>query len=200
MMMGERSARAQTQVYGDLIRGMGAGTTGRTFALWSTQHDTGEMRSTFEAPNKLRVDLSGFDDTSREFCLMLGGYLAGTLSINGITDGSVQKLSCRLWGDDGLLLARLVDADGRAMKPRTETRGRVRPSADRQAQGRRVPRRREAPALAPRRRLRAVPSRAPPLRDRDRPPVGLVSRSRSTSSCCARELASIPARPTARSR
>ncbi len=99
MMMGERGARAQTLVYGDLIRGMGEGTTGRTFALWSTQHDTGEMRSSFEAPNKLRVELTGFDDTSREFCLILGGYLAGTLAINGITDSSVQKLSCRLWGD-----------------------------------------------------------------------------------------------------
>jgi hypothetical protein len=100
MMMGERSARAQTAVYGDLIRGMNAGTTGRTFALWSTQHDTGEMRSTYEAPNKMRVELSGFDDTSREFCLILGGYLAGTLSINGVIDGSVEKLSCRLWGDE----------------------------------------------------------------------------------------------------
>ena len=100
MMMGERGARSQTLVYGDLIRGMGAGTMSRTFALWSTQHDTGEMRSSLEAPNKLRVELAGFEDTSREFCLIVGGYVAGTLAINGITDGSVQKLSCRLWGDE----------------------------------------------------------------------------------------------------
>ncbi len=97
MMMGERSARAQTIVYGDLIRGIPSNS--RTFALWSTQHDTGELRSMMESPCRVRLELSGFEDTSREFCLLLGGYLSGTLAVNGITDGSVQKLSCRLWGD-----------------------------------------------------------------------------------------------------
>jgi hypothetical protein len=97
MMMGERGARAQTVVYGDLIKGIQS--TSRTFALWSTQHDTGEMRSEMESANRVRVDLVGFADTSREFCLVLGGYIAGTLAINGITDGSVQKVSCCLWGD-----------------------------------------------------------------------------------------------------
>jgi len=97
MMMGERGARSQTVVYGDLIRGEQSNS--RTFALWSTQHDTGEMRSQMEAPNRVRVELVNFEETSREFCLVLGGYIAGTLAINGITDGSVQKLACRLWGD-----------------------------------------------------------------------------------------------------
>ncbi|HTO71443.1 MAG TPA: hypothetical protein VMR31_16400 [Myxococcota bacterium] len=97
MMMGERGARAQTVVYGDLIRGEQS--SSRTFALWSSQHDSGEMRSHMESPNRVRVELSGFEDTSREFCLVLGGYISGTLAINGITDSSVQKLSCRLWGD-----------------------------------------------------------------------------------------------------
>ncbi|HKC49525.1 MAG TPA: hypothetical protein VKF60_01945 [Myxococcota bacterium] len=97
MMMGERGARAQTVVYGDLIRGIAAHS--RTFALWSSQHDTGEMRSTMEGRNRVRVELVGYEDTSREFCLLLGGYVAGTLAVNGITDSSVQKLSCRLWGD-----------------------------------------------------------------------------------------------------
>ncbi|HTO52837.1 MAG TPA: hypothetical protein VMR50_05570 [Myxococcota bacterium] len=97
MMMGERSARAQSEVYGDLIRG--SPSASRIFALWSTQHDTGEMRSQLEAPNRMRLELAGFEDTSRELCLLLGGYFAGTLAINGITDASVQKLSCRLWGD-----------------------------------------------------------------------------------------------------
>jgi len=96
MMMGERSARAQTEVFGDLLRGI---TSSRTFALWSSQHDTGEMRSTLEAANRVRIELVGFEDTSRELCLLLGGYLAGTLAINGITDASIEKLSCRLWGD-----------------------------------------------------------------------------------------------------
>ena len=96
-IMGEtQRARARRRVRRSAHR---LRSTSRAFALWSTQHDTGELRSSFEAPNKLRVELTGFEDTSREFCLILGGYLAGTLAINGITDGSVQKLSCRLWGD-----------------------------------------------------------------------------------------------------
>jgi hypothetical protein len=97
MMMGERGARAQTLVYGDLMRGVASAS--RTSALWSSQHDTGEMRSTLEAPNRLRVELVGFENTSREFCLVLAGYVAGTLALNGITDASVQKVSCCLWGD-----------------------------------------------------------------------------------------------------
>jgi hypothetical protein len=98
MMIGESGARSQTLVYGDLMRGVAS--TSRTFALWSTQHDTGEMRSMMEANNRVRLELSGFAHPSREVCLMLNGYFSGTLAINGITDGSVQKLSCRLWGDE----------------------------------------------------------------------------------------------------
>ncbi|HTO07825.1 MAG TPA: hypothetical protein VMR86_12305 [Myxococcota bacterium] len=97
VMMGERSARQQTMVYGDLLRGVQSNS--RTFALWSSQHDTGEMRSMLETPSRIRLELVGYEDTSREMCLLLGGYLAGTLAINGITDASVQKLTCRLWGD-----------------------------------------------------------------------------------------------------
>ena len=97
MMMGERGARAQTLVYGDLMRGVESHT--RTFALWSSQHDTGEMRATMEASNRVRLELVGFEDTSRELCLITAGYLAGTLAINGVTDASVSKLSCCLWGD-----------------------------------------------------------------------------------------------------
>ncbi len=97
MMMGERSARAQTLVYGDLMRG--AASPSRTFALWSSQHDTGEMRATMEAPNRVRLELAAFENPSREFCLVTAGYLAGSLAVNGITDASVHKLSCVLWGD-----------------------------------------------------------------------------------------------------
>src|SRR5215468_11197282 len=61
VMMGERSARAQTTVYGDLLRGVQSNS--RTFALWSSQHDTGEMRSMLEAPNRVRLELVGYEDT-----------------------------------------------------------------------------------------------------------------------------------------
>jgi hypothetical protein len=97
MMMGERSARAQTLVYGELMRG--AASAGRTFALWSSQHDTGEMRATMEAGNRVKLELAGFEQPSREMCLVTAGYLAGSLAVNGITDAVVHKMSCVLWGD-----------------------------------------------------------------------------------------------------
>jgi hypothetical protein len=95
--MGAIGARIQAGVYRDLL--VGAGSTSRTFALWSTQHDTGELRRTKEGPERVRFELLDFADTSREFCLMLAGYFKGALEVNDMTDAQVEKLSCRLWGD-----------------------------------------------------------------------------------------------------
>jgi hypothetical protein len=95
--MGAAGARIQPSIYRDLL--IGAGSTSRTFALWSTQHDTGELRRTREGPERARFELVDFADSSREFCLILAGYLKGALEINDMTDASVDKVSCRLWGD-----------------------------------------------------------------------------------------------------
>lgn len=96
--MGETSAREHAEVYGDLMAGRSS--TSRVFALWSTQHDTGELRLTEESPNRARFDLTEFSDPSREMCLILQGYLKGTMYMNGFRDFAVEKLACRLWGDD----------------------------------------------------------------------------------------------------
>lgn len=95
--MGEASAREHAEVYRDLMAGP---STSRAFALWSTQHDTGEMRMTQEAPYRVRFDLTGYADPSREMCLVVQGYLKGAMSMNGLRDVAVEKLACRLWGDD----------------------------------------------------------------------------------------------------
>jgi hypothetical protein len=95
--MGAAGARIQAGVYRDLL--VGAGSTSRTFALWSTQHDTGELRRIKEGPERVRFELVDFADTSREFCLMLAGYFKGALELNDMADANVEKLSCRLWGD-----------------------------------------------------------------------------------------------------
>jgi len=96
-IMGETSARGHAEVYGDLLTGS---STSRAFALWSTQHDTGELRMTEEAPNRVRMEIVGYEDPSREMCLVTQGYFKGVLLMNGYSDLAVEKISCRIWGDD----------------------------------------------------------------------------------------------------
>jgi hypothetical protein len=96
--MGETTAREHAEVYGDLMAG--GSSTSRAFALWSTQHDTGELRMTPEAADRVRFDLTGYEDPSRELCLIVQGYLKGTMYMNGYRDVAVEKLACRLWNDD----------------------------------------------------------------------------------------------------
>jgi hypothetical protein len=96
--MGETTAREHAEVYGDLMSG--GSSTSRAFALWSTQHDTGELRMAEEAPQRVRFDLTGYEDPSRELCLIVQGYLKGTMYMNGFRDITVEKLACRLWSDD----------------------------------------------------------------------------------------------------
>jgi hypothetical protein len=97
-LMGEFAARSHCEVYSELL--VGPGSTSRTFAMWSSQHDTGEMRRIREGIARLRLELVGFDDTSREHCLLLTGYFRGTFAVNGFSDASIQKVTCKLWGDD----------------------------------------------------------------------------------------------------
>ena len=96
-IMGETSAREHAAVYGDLFTGS---STSRAFALWSTQHDTGELHMLEEAPNRVRLEIIGYADPSREMCLVTQGYLKGVLIMNGASDLVVEKASCRIWGDD----------------------------------------------------------------------------------------------------
>ncbi len=97
-LMGETAARAHHEIYRGLLSGPGS--SSRAFALWSNQHDTGELRRIREAPNVLRFELSDFEDTSRELCLIIGGYLKGAAAMSGRSSAMVTKLACRLWGDE----------------------------------------------------------------------------------------------------
>jgi hypothetical protein len=96
--MGEQAAQSHSQIYHELL--VGHGSPSRTFAMWSTQHDTGELRRIREAPTRMRFELVDYQDTSREHCLLLTGYFRGTFAVNGFTDVSIEKLACKLWGDE----------------------------------------------------------------------------------------------------
>jgi len=97
-LMGELAARGHSEIYHELL--VGHGSPSRTFAMWSTQHDTGEMRRVRESTTRMRFELVDFDETSRELCLLLTGYYRGTFAVNGFSEVSVEKLACRLWDDD----------------------------------------------------------------------------------------------------
>ena len=95
--MGDFAARSHAEFYGDLLRG--SGSSSRVFALWSTQFDAGKMQRTTEGPGRARVELQEFESPSRELCLLIGGYIRGTLGLNDVADISVEELSCTTRGD-----------------------------------------------------------------------------------------------------
>jgi len=94
--MGELGARAHAEIYGDLIRTL---STSTVFALWSSQHDSGELRVVQESATTARVELTNFDSPSDVVCLLTSGYIRGGLSWNGMEDVVVAKLLCTVRGD-----------------------------------------------------------------------------------------------------
>jgi len=95
--MGEFAARAHAELYGDLLKGVGSNS--RVFALWSTQFDAGRMNRVAEAPGRARVELLEFTSPSPDLCLLIGGYIKGTLGLNDVEDIVVEKLGCTTNGD-----------------------------------------------------------------------------------------------------
>jgi hypothetical protein len=100
-LMGEAGARSHSEIYRELL--VGRGSQSRAFALWSTQHDTGELRRVREGATRMSFEISDFAGVSREFCLMFTGYLRGTFQVNGYSDVTVEKLSCKLWDDSSCI-------------------------------------------------------------------------------------------------
>jgi hypothetical protein len=77
--MGIATARAQADVYRDLL--IGAGSTSRTFALFSTQLDSGELRSRREDAGRVRFELVDFEDT-RASTACCSPATSGALELN----------------------------------------------------------------------------------------------------------------------
>jgi len=96
--MGAAGAHFHAEFYGDLLRSMGSNSS--VFALWSTQHDTGELRTVADSPTAAHVELIGFDSPSRENCILCTGYIRGALAVNGFEVVAVEKTRCVIRGDD----------------------------------------------------------------------------------------------------
>lgn len=96
--MGRATARAhQEGVYAHLMEGRGS--PSKSFALWSSMHDSGSLKVVDEASRRQRIDLIDFGLPSHEMCTIVGGYIAETFRMRGVVP-RVEKIACRLDGDD----------------------------------------------------------------------------------------------------
>lgn len=69
-------------------------------ALWSTQHDTGQLAICDSGEGWLETELTDFASASEIWCPSLGGYMLGTVEVAGGREASVEKLECRAQGSD----------------------------------------------------------------------------------------------------
>ena len=122
-MMGEFAARTHCEIYKEIL--VGRGSPSRTFAMWATQHDTGELRRVRELPNRMRFELIGFgqhdtgsmslflksptsayvelrdfEDRTRDFCRVTTGYVREGLCMNDFSDVAITEVACSLDGAD----------------------------------------------------------------------------------------------------
>jgi hypothetical protein len=97
--LGAQSARGHLEgVYAHLSGGGPGEIAVRAFALWSSQHDSGRFEVTREGPGVRRMTVRDYALPSETMCGILGGYLAETLRVEGVTDIRVHKESCVLRG------------------------------------------------------------------------------------------------------
>lgn len=97
-MMGRATARMhQEGVYAHLLEN--GPTRNTTFALWSSQHDTGTLTVTEEGPNTNRVDLVDYAMPSEEMCAIVGAYIDETMRMAGLNTRT-EEIACRRSGAD----------------------------------------------------------------------------------------------------
>lgn len=71
----------------------------RAFALWSSQHDSGQLRMTLEGDGMGHVRVEGYDSPSPEMCQITFGYISEVLSQAGLGEPCIAKKACRNQGD-----------------------------------------------------------------------------------------------------
>jgi hypothetical protein len=95
-MMGRATARMhQEGVYAHLLEH--GPTRNTTFALWSSQHDTGTLTVTEEGPCVNRVDLVDYATPSPEMCAIVGAYVNETIRMGGL-NAKTEEVACRRSG------------------------------------------------------------------------------------------------------
>ncbi|MBW2232115.1 MAG: hypothetical protein JRG92_13935 [Deltaproteobacteria bacterium] len=97
-MMGVATARYLGEgVYSHLMEK--TGTASSTFALWSSMHDSGQLKSSLDKDaHEIILDLEDFAHPSPEMCTITSAFIEETLRISG-QSGGVRKVGCVLSGD-----------------------------------------------------------------------------------------------------
>jgi hypothetical protein len=100
--MGRFSAREQLSgVYHHLLAGGDQFSLPRRgLVLWQSQHDSGRLSMTIEAPGSARVEVVDFALPSREMCGVLRGYTAEMFAMADLKVLAVEQSTCRLDGAD----------------------------------------------------------------------------------------------------
>ena len=70
----------------------------RSYALWSTMHDSGKLSVRSEGPDSAHFELRDYALPSPEMCSILTAYFTETLRLSGAVEPEVEETSCRLQG------------------------------------------------------------------------------------------------------
>lgn len=72
----------------------------RCFAIWGTQHDTGECVVTIKGPEAVEVAIIGYACPTEEVCQIAAGYFREAFRLGGMANCQGRKLQCRVNGAD----------------------------------------------------------------------------------------------------
>jgi len=70
----------------------------RSFALWSTMHDTGRLAAHVEGSGEASFELRDYALPSPEMCSIMRGYFTETLRLGGGGEPTATETACRLRG------------------------------------------------------------------------------------------------------
>jgi hypothetical protein len=73
----------------------------KAVALWSSQHDTGEVRMEIEEDRLASLRVEGYSHSSREMCLILTGYFQEFFDVSNLPNPRIKKRQCISDGDPG---------------------------------------------------------------------------------------------------
>lgn len=99
--MGAATAKSHLEgIYSHVVgRGNPSSVARSAFALWGSMHDTGRIHVEPLGQDEIQFTLVDFAMPSETLCGILTGYFAETYRIQGASEVTTRKLSCRARGD-----------------------------------------------------------------------------------------------------
>jgi hypothetical protein len=100
IVMGRTAARQDlANLYRYMVRPGDLKETMRSASsLWSTFHDSGQLRVTLEGPQSAIADLRDYAAATREMCRVTSGYVTEVAATGGAREIKTVKLACAIDG------------------------------------------------------------------------------------------------------